>query len=124
MRISQQQAADSSMTTKTYKSTTIEKVEEQGSLNSTNMINQQLATNEKNDVNEEKLKQAVESLNEFLEINHNSSKFVYHEGLDRYFVQVVNKDTEEVVKEIPPKKLLDAFYEMQKMVGMIVDEKI
>jgi flagellar protein FlaG len=29
-----------------------------------------------------------------------------------------------VIREIPPKKLLDAFYSMQKFLGMIVDEKI
>ncbi|MDN4492224.1 flagellar protein FlaG [Ureibacillus aquaedulcis] len=124
MRISSQQATDTSAATKTFQTAPVEKVEEQGSSNSKTMINEQLTTIEKNDINEEKLKQAVDSLNEFMESNHNSSKFVYHEGLDRYFVQVVNKDTDEVVKEIPPKKLLDAFYEMQKMVGMIVDEKI
>ncbi|QPQ32384.1 flagellar protein FlaG [Lysinibacillus sp. JNUCC 51] len=72
----------------------------------------------------EKLQQAVDTINDFLHINHNTSKFVLHDGLDRYFVQVVDVQTDEVVKEIPPKKLLDAFYEMQKLLGMIVDEKI
>jgi len=72
----------------------------------------------------EKLQQAVDTINEFLHINHNNSKFVFHDGLDRYFVQVIDTQTDEVVKEIPPKKLLDAFYEMQKLLGMIVDEKI
>ncbi|WP_374967610.1 flagellar protein FlaG [Lysinibacillus sp. RS5] len=76
------------------------------------------------EITKEKLHQAVETVNEFLQINHSSSKFVLHEGLDRYFVQVVDAQTEEVVKEIPPRKLLDAFYEMQKLLGMIVDEKI
>lgn len=80
--------------------------------------------NEEQSVSKEKLQQAVDSVNEFLQLNHSASKFVFHEGLDRYFVQVVDTETEEVVKEIPPKKLLDAFYEMQKLVGMIVDEKI
>jgi len=79
---------------------------------------------EEHAVSKEKLQQAVDSVNEFLQLNHSASKFVFHEGLDRYFVQVVDTETEEVVKEIPPKKLLDAFYEMQKLVGMIVDEKI
>ena len=82
------------------------------------------AVGEEQEVTKEKLQKAVDVINEFLEINHSSSKFVYHEGLERYYVAVVNRDTDEVVKEIPPKKLLDAFYEMQKMVGMIVDEKI
>ncbi|MFI2130089.1 flagellar protein FlaG [Lysinibacillus fusiformis] len=79
---------------------------------------------EEQEISKEKLQQAVDVVNDFLEINNSSSKFIYHEGLDRYYVTIVNRDTEEVVKEIPPKKLLDAFYEMQKMVGMIVDEKI
>lgn len=79
---------------------------------------------EEQEISREKLQQAVDAVNEFLKINHSSSKFVYHEGLERYYVAVVNEDTEEVVKEIPPKRLLDAFYEMQKLVGMIVDKKI
>ncbi|KGR90106.1 flagellar protein FlaG [Ureibacillus massiliensis 4400831 = CIP 108448 = CCUG 49529] len=122
MRILSQSAVDTQTVSKTVQSSTVENIAKQGSLDDTTMQIQQ--GYEKNEVTEEKLEKAVNSLNEILEINHNSSKFVYHEGLDRYFVQVVNKDTEEVVKEIPPKKLLDAFYEMQKLVGMIVDEKI
>lgn len=70
------------------------------------------------------VQEAVHTMNEILEANNNASKFVYHEGLDRFYVSVVDRNTDEVVKEIPPRKLLDAFYEMQKMVGMIVDEKI
>ncbi|MBD8025399.1 flagellar protein FlaG [Ureibacillus sp. Re31] len=124
MRISSQQAVESTTAMKAIQSAPVEQVEKQGSLDTTAMIDQQSATFENSEVTEGKIKQAVDSLNEFLEINHNSAKFVYHEGLERYFVQVVNTDTEEVVKEIPPKKLLDAFYEMQKLVGMIVDEKI
>lgn len=71
-----------------------------------------------------KVQSAVNKMNEMLDVNNSTSKFMFHEGLERYYVTVVNRDTDEVVKEIPPKKLLDAFYEMQKMLGMIVDEKI
>lgn len=72
----------------------------------------------------ERVKEVVNKMNKILEINDSVAKFMYHEGLNQYYLTVVNRDTEEVVKEIPPKKLLDAFYEMQKMFGMIVDEKI
>jgi flagellar protein FlaG len=85
---------------------------------------EKLTTTDEQEISKEKLQNAVDTINEFLNINHNASKFVFHNGLDRYFVQVVDTQTEEVVKEIPPKKLLDAFYEMQKLLGMIVDEKI
>lgn len=79
------------------------------------------------DNNEEtkaKVQEAVTKMNKMLDVNNSTSKFMYHEGLERYYVTVVDRRTEEVMKEIPPKKLLDAFYEMQKMLGMIVDEKI
>lgn len=75
-------------------------------------------------VPEEKLDEAIKSINEFLELSHKATKFVKHEGLDKYYVRLVDAETEEVIKEIPPERLLDAFYEMQKLVGMVVDEKI
>lgn len=70
------------------------------------------------------MQEVVDKMNQMLEVNHNATKFKYHDGLDRYYVTVVDRATDEVIKEIPPKKLLDAFYEMQKLFGMIVDEKV
>ena len=75
-------------------------------------------------VTKEKLEEAVASINEFIHAEKKSSKFILHEGLDKYYVRLVDADTDEVIKEIPPERLLDAFYEMQKLAGMIVDEKI
>lgn len=72
----------------------------------------------------EKVQKAVNALNEFMTLHNRNSKFVMHDGLDRYFVQVVDSQTEEVIREVPPRKLLDAYYSMQKFLGMIVDEKI
>lgn len=76
------------------------------------------------EISKENLAEAVDKVNEFLHIEKRSAKFVFHEGLDKYYVKLVDPDTEEVIKEIPPERLLDAFYEMQKLAGMIVDEKI
>lgn len=67
---------------------------------------------------------AVNKMNEFMEATNKNSKFIFHEGLEKYYVEIVDAMTNEVVKEIPPKELLDAYYEMQKMVGKIVDRTI
>ncbi|MEK4228444.1 flagellar protein FlaG [Solibacillus sp. FSL H8-0538] len=75
-------------------------------------------------VTKDKLEEAVASINEFIHTEKKNSKFVLHEGLDKYYVRLVDADTDELIKEIPPERLLDAFYEMQKLAGMIVDEKI
>ena len=87
----------------------------------TESVSQQLDNSEET---KKKVQEAVGKMNEMLEVTNSTSKFMYHDGLERYYVTVVDRETEEVVKEIPPKKILDAFYEMQKMLGMIVDEKI
>ena len=78
----------------------------------------------KQEISAEKLQKAVDSVNEFFKINNSELKFIYHDGLEQYFLQLVNSETEEVIREIPPKKLLDVFYEMQKIAGMIIDKKI
>lgn len=67
---------------------------------------------------------AVNKMNEFMETTNKNSKFVFHDGLEKYYVEIVDAITEEVVKEIPPKELLDAYYEMQKMIGKIVDKSV
>ena len=82
------------------------------------------AEEQKDFVSKDKLQEAVDSINEFLHTQQKSSKFVFHEGLDKYYVKLVDAETDEVIKEIPPERLLNAFYEMKKLAGMIVDEKI
>ncbi|WP_083671618.1 flagellar protein FlaG [Viridibacillus sp. FSL H7-0596] len=88
------------------------------------MMRAEQQANENEAFPREKVQKAIDSLNEFMTMQNHSSKFVMHDGLDRYFVQVIDAETEEVIREIPPRKLLDAFYTMQKFLGMIVDEKI
>lgn len=57
----------------------------------------------------EQLEQAIDSLNEFFTINNSELKFVFHEGLDTYYAQLVNSETHEVIREIPSKKCLMYF---------------
>lgn len=78
-------------------------------------------TDEKGNPIEQAYQVAVNKLNEFMDFNQKSSKFVFHKDLERYYVEVVDSQTQEVVKEIPPKELLDAYYEMQKLAGKIFD---
>ncbi|WP_427109453.1 flagellar protein FlaG [Lysinibacillus xylanilyticus] len=127
MRVSGDGNIDSTVN-KTY-STYIGKgtVAKQGSKATSNVPTstvEQVLSFENTEETKEKVQQAVDTMNQMLEVSHSEAKFVYHEGLERYYVTVVDQDTDEVLKEIPPKKLLDTFYEMQKMLGIIVDKKI
>src|SRR5690625_2548059 len=76
------------------------------------------------DVNKDEVKLAVEKINDFVDPIATNLKFVYHEDLNEYYVTVVNPLTDEVIREIPPKKLLDMYAAMTEYIGLVVDQKI
>lgn len=78
---------------------------------------------ELNESFEEEVKVRVEAVNDFLVPLKTSIKFVFHEELQEYYVEVINEDTNEVIREIPPKKFLDMYAEMAKFMGLIIDKK-
>jgi flagellar protein FlaG len=72
----------------------------------------------------ENLEKVIDAMNDMLKPAHTSSKFVLHEKLNDYYVQIVNEVTQEVVIEIPNKKFLDMYAEMIDFMGIFVDKKI
>jgi flagellar protein FlaG len=72
----------------------------------------------------EQLEKVVKGLNEFLQPSHTALKFELHNELKEYYVQIIDERTKEVIREIPPKKLLDMYATMMQFVGLIVDKKI
>jgi len=51
-------------------------------------------------------------------------KFVYHDELNEYYVEVINPHTNEIIKEIPPKKILDMFAAMADRFGLFIDREV
>ncbi|WP_335871567.1 flagellar protein FlaG [Bacillus sp. 2205SS5-2] len=72
----------------------------------------------------EQVESIVDSMNDFLHASPTSLKFEYHEKLQEYFVSIIDDETNEVIREVPPKKLLDMYAAMTEFVGLIVDKKI
>lgn len=75
-------------------------------------------------VSKEKVKEVVDSLNQFLQPMHTSIHFEYHEQLHKYYVKVVDDQTNDTIREIPSKKLLDYYAAMTDFLGLMVDKKI
>lgn len=72
----------------------------------------------------DKAKQMTDSMNTILESVNTQLRFKFHEKLNEYYVTIVDSTTDEVIREIPSKKLLDIHAAMREFVGMLVDEKI
>ncbi|WP_339227330.1 flagellar protein FlaG [Oceanobacillus sp. FSL K6-2867] len=77
---------------------------------------------EKIDKNE--VDKVVQKLNEFMEPIRRNLKFELHDKLNKYYVTVVDSNINEVIKEIPPKKMLDMYAEMADFMGILIDRKI
>ncbi|MEJ8778808.1 flagellar protein FlaG [Pseudogracilibacillus sp. ICA-222130] len=75
-------------------------------------------------VKKEDVQDAVERMNHFIDPFQTNLKFVFHEELNEYYVTVVNPVTEEIIREIPPKKMLDMYAAMTEFVGIVVDEQV
>lgn len=75
-------------------------------------------------ITKQDLEENIDGVNNFLEMNYTSLKFQVHDGLDRLFVEVVDRNTQEVVREIPPKEFLDMISSMLEHVGLIVDKRV
>lgn len=76
---------------------------------------------ESQQANNDQLKKAIEKFNK----NHGNSEAIYgiHEGTNRVTIKIVDKDTKEVIKELPPEKTLDMIARVWEMAGILVDEK-
>lgn len=72
----------------------------------------------------DKAKQLTESMNTFLASANTQLRFKFHEKLNEYYVTIIDSKTDEVVREIPSKKLMDIHAAMREFVGLLVDRKI
>ena len=105
--------------TKVYDATTakVAETEKQDSKNEQDNSNSafanQQATNEQ--------KKAVEQLNKNLP--NSEAIFGIHEATNRVTIKIVDKDTQEVIKELPPEKTLDMIAKAWELAGLLVDER-
>lgn len=72
---------------------------------------------------EETVKQTISDVNRRL-MNNTECRFGVHEKTNRVTIQIVDKDTQEVVKELPPEKTLDMIAKAWELAGILVDEKL
>jgi flagellar protein FlaG len=61
-------------------------------------------------------------LNNSLENVNEKVSFSYHEENKRIIIKVIDKETREVVREIPPKDIVKLSEHLKEYLGMLVDE--
>ncbi|MCI1477737.1 MAG: flagellar protein FlaG [Clostridium beijerinckii] len=75
---------------------------------------------EKKDVYDKKeLDKALKKLNKFLEDDRTHAEYSVHKDLGTIMIKVIDEDTNKVILEVPPKKILDMVASMCKEFGLI-----
>ena len=71
----------------------------------------------------EHLKSVLSVANQKIRLTNTRCEFVYHDKVNRVSIKVIDKQTDEVVREIPPEEALDVVEKMWELAGLIVDGK-
>lgn len=75
-------------------------------------------------ISEEQLVKAIERSIKAIEGPMTSLDFSIHKQTKAVMVKVLNKETGEVIREVPPEKMLDFVAKMWEMAGVLIDERI
>lgn len=68
------------------------------------------------------IRQALKDMNKKLN-NNTIAEFGIHEGTNRIMIKIKNKDTDELIREVPAEKTLDLIQKAWELAGILVDEK-
>ena len=69
----------------------------------------------------EQIRKAVEQLNK--KMSNSEAIYGIHEATNRITIKIVDKETKETIKELPPEQTLDMIAKVWELAGMLVDEK-
>lgn len=75
------------------------------------------------DVDPEKVKSAISDINKKIAPTETQLQFSYHEKTHRISITVRDKETDKIIREIPPEKTLDMIAKSLELAGILVDEK-
>jgi len=72
----------------------------------------------------ELLARALDNANHMIIENNRRFDFSVHEETQTIMVKVIDTETDEVIREIPPEKILDLVAKLWELAGIIVDKKV
>lgn len=71
----------------------------------------------------ESVQQAVDAINSALNVMEKDVNLKIHPETNRVIVQIIDAETNQVIKEIPPEKILNLVLKLEELLGFVIDEK-
>lgn len=76
------------------------------------------------EVPREEVEKTTEKLNRLMGLIEKRLKFSVHEESKRIMVKVIDQETGDVLREIPPKKVLDLLSSFTEAAGIFIDRRV
>jgi len=79
------------------------------------------------EITKEQAEEITKNINKMVKLVSGKLEFTVHEGTKRIMIRVVDTQTNEVIREIPPEMVLNAnakFREVLHLIGILMDEKV
>lgn len=76
------------------------------------------------EISEKEILRAIEEANQSLKAKYTRFEFSIHEGTRQIMVKVFDRDTDELIREIPPEEILDMVAKLWELAGILVDERV
>ena len=76
----------------------------------------------KQEPNEEDMQQMMKELNELMSRINCNLEFSYHKEVNVMSVKMIDKATNEVIKELPPEEMIDNMIQAKDWIGAFLDK--
>lgn len=72
----------------------------------------------------EDVERATDKLNRLMGLIDKRIRFDLNGESDQIMVRVIDQDTDDVLKEMPPKRVLELLHSLTDVAGLLVDQKV
>ena len=72
---------------------------------------------------EENVEEMSGALNDFMKKMNYDIEFSYYKDLDRLIMKVVDKKTDETIRQMPPEDMLKTLSSLREWIGVLLDKK-
>ena len=77
---------------------------------------------DKQPLDEEDMSQMMKELNELMDRINCNLQFKYHKEVNLFSVKMIDKNTNEVIKEMPPEEMIENMIQAKDWIGAFVDK--
>lgn len=75
-----------------------------------------------NEMTQEKMHKALDTINK--KLSSTSCEYGYDDTTNRVTIKIIDKETDKVIRELPPEKTLEMIAKAWELAGILVDERL